>query len=80
MRVSSFAAAAVCLAVFMATTAGAGSLYAVRLADGASLAAVEDLGAVVRHVGLTEMIVEGDVTCSGWRSTAPSSSRVSLSM
>jgi len=60
MRVSSFAAAAVCLAVFMATTAGAGSLYAVRLADGASLAAVEDLGAVVRHVGLTEMIVEGD--------------------
>lgn len=60
MRARLFAATAVCLVVVMATTAGAGSLYAVRLADGASLTVVEDLGAVVRHVGLTEMIVEGD--------------------
>jgi hypothetical protein len=60
MRASSLAAAAVCLVVVMAVTAGAGSLYAVRLADGASLTAAEELGAVVRHVGLTEMIVEGD--------------------
>ncbi len=59
MRASSFAAAAVCLMVVMATTTGAAPLYAVRLADGVSLTAVEDLGAVVRHVGLTEMIVEG---------------------
>ncbi len=60
MRAPSLAAAALCLVVVVATTAGAGSLYAVRLADGASLAAVEELGAIVRHVGLTEMIVEGD--------------------
>ncbi|MCK4915977.1 MAG: M20/M25/M40 family metallo-hydrolase [Candidatus Eisenbacteria sp.] len=60
MRAPSLAVAALCLVVVVATTAGAGSLYAVRLADGASLAAVEELGAVVRHVGLTEMIVEGD--------------------
>jgi len=60
MRARLFATAAVCLVVVMATTAGAGSLYAVRLADGASLTAVEELGAVVRHVGLTEMVVEGD--------------------
>ena len=60
MRAPSLAAAAVCLVVVMATTAGAASLYAVRLADGASLAAVEELGAVVRHMGLAEMIVEGD--------------------
>ncbi len=60
MRTPSLAAAALCLVVIVATTAGAGSLYAVRLADGASLAVVEELGAVVRHVGITEMIVEGD--------------------
>ena len=60
MRASSLAAAAVCLVVVMAVTAGAGLLYAVRLADGASLTAAGELGAVVRHVGLTEMIVEGD--------------------
>ncbi len=60
MRAPSLAAAALCLVVVVATTAGAGSLYAVRLADGASLAVVEELGAVVRHVGITEMIVEGD--------------------
>ncbi len=65
MRAPSLAAAAVCLVVVVATTAGAGSLYAVRLADGASLAAVEELGAVVRHVGLTEMIVEGDEGLGG---------------
>lgn len=65
MRVHLLAAAALCLVVVMATTAGAGSLYAVRLADGASLAAVEELGAVVRHVGLTEMIVEGDEGLGG---------------
>jgi len=50
----------ICFVAVMATSAGAGSLYAVRLADGASLAVVEELGVVVRHVGLTEMIVEGD--------------------
>ena len=60
MRVHLLPAAAVCLVVVTAATAGAGSLYAVRLADGASLAVVEELAAVVRHVGLTEMIVEGD--------------------
>jgi len=65
MRTHLLAAAAVCLVVVMATTAGAGSLYAVRLADGASLAAVEELGAVVRHMGLTEMIVEGDEGLDG---------------
>ncbi|MEA3409005.1 MAG: M20/M25/M40 family metallo-hydrolase, partial [Candidatus Eisenbacteria bacterium] len=60
MRTHLLAAAAIGLVVVMAATAGAGSLYAVRLADGASLSVVEELGAVVRHMGLTEMIVEGD--------------------
>ena len=51
---------ALCVVVIASAQAIAGQLYAVRLADGASLSAVEELGAVVRHMGLAEMIVEGD--------------------
>lgn len=49
-----------CAAVSASAQVSAGQLYSVRLADGASLAVVEELGAVVRHVGLSEMVVEGD--------------------
>ena len=65
MRVRSLVVTTICLVAVLAATAGAGSLYAVRLADGASLAAVEELGVVVRHMGLTEMIVEGDEGLGG---------------
>jgi hypothetical protein len=39
--------------------AGANTLTVVRLADGASLEAAGDLGAVVRHVGIDHAVVEG---------------------
>ncbi len=65
MRAHSLAVMTICLVAVMTATAGAGSLYAVRLADGASLAAAAELQAVVRHMGLTEMIVEGDEGLGG---------------
>ena len=63
MRAHSLAVMTICLVAVMAVMAapaGAGSLYSVRLADGAALAVAEELGLVVRYVGPREMIVEGD--------------------
>ncbi len=60
MKTLLVATTALCVALVAFTEAAAGQLYAVRPVDGASLSAVEEIGAVVRHVGLAEMIVEGD--------------------
>jgi len=47
------------VAVLSVPSAGADALVAVRLADGAALAAAGDAGAVVRHVGLEHALVQG---------------------
>ena len=60
MKTLLIATMALCVAAAVPAQVSASELYAVRLADGASLRAVEELGAIVRHVGLSEMIVEGD--------------------